>query len=150
MVLVVGTMLVALDLWRVGAVGQAAGWLGLTVATLAFIPVDVLAAAVLPTSVHGSPAAWEAMRRLFDAFWLLGSAAFAFSILVVSGGLSAPAFGWVARLSGSTVLLAVSAIILGVEAALSMGVGLASGCVAVGLHCLRPSATPSARPVPCV
>lgn len=138
LVLIVGSLLVAASFYQRALLRSAAGWAGLALATLIFVHVDALAAAVLP-AMSGATSAdtggWEAVRRLFDVLWLLGGAAFGVSALMVASGKGA--LTWAQRAGGAATLAGVLGILLGFNTAQVMGVGLAFGALAFAIVGLR-------------
>jgi hypothetical protein len=136
--LIVGALLTAGAMLQRERLRAAAGWAGLALATLIFVHVDALAAAVLPAmtvSPGSGTSGWEAVRRLFDVLWLLGGTAFGVSTLLVAEGSGART--WLLRVSALAVLGGVAGILAGQETALVMGLGLALGCLAFGFEGLR-------------
>ncbi|MDP1919852.1 MAG: hypothetical protein Q8L14_26595 [Myxococcales bacterium] len=131
-VLIAGALLVMVAALRSERTRAAAGWAFVALATLVFIGVDALAAGVLPQLAQ-SPAQFEGPRRLFDVFWVLGTATFGIGgLLTVDRAVlrQAPVAAWMARVAAGVAVGSTLAFLVGVPSGLVMGLSIGFGAAA--------------------
>ncbi len=115
-----GVLLVAQELGRRGRGVSAAGWIALFLAIVIFTFVDLMTGYVLPPLAAGGDAsAFEGFKRLWDALFLLGTAALGAGVVAAMGGDLASERPMIGR------VLAWTALVVGLIAGLDALAGFA-------------------------